>query len=51
MQVSVENKGALGRRMSVAVSAEQFEQAIASRLKKVSQQVKIPGFRDRKSVV
>jgi len=48
VQVSVENKGALGRRMSVAVSAEQFEQAIASRLKKVSQQVKIPGFRPGK---
>ncbi len=48
MQVSVENTGALGRRMKVAVSAERFEQAFTSRLQRLSKQVKVPGFRPGK---
>jgi trigger factor len=48
MQVSVEHKGNLGRRMTVAVPAEQFEQALASRFQRLSKQVKVPGFRPGK---
>lgn len=48
MQVSVENKGSLGRRMTVAVPAEQFEQALTSRFQRLSKQVKVPGFRPGK---
>lgn len=48
MQVSVENKGNLGRRMTVAVPAEQFEQALVSRFQRLSKQVKVPGFRPGK---
>ena len=39
MQVSVESKGNLGRRMTVAVPAEQFEQALVSRFQRLSKQV------------
>lgn len=48
MQVSVEHKGTLGRRMTVAVPAERFEQALASRFQRLSKQVKVPGFRPGK---
>lgn len=48
MQVSVENVGTLGRRLTVAVPAEQFEQAFATRLERLSRQVKLPGFRPGK---
>jgi trigger factor len=48
MQVSIEQKGSLGRRMTVAVPAEQFEQALASRFQRLSKQVKVPGFRPGK---
>ncbi len=48
MQVSVESKGNLGRRMTVAVPAEQFEQALVSRFQRLSKQVKVPGFRPGK---
>lgn len=49
MEVSVENTGSLGRRMTVAVPADRVEQAFASRLKRLSQQVKVPGFRPGKT--
>lgn len=48
MQVSVESIGTLGRRLTVAVPAEQFEQAFAERLNRLSRQVKLPGFRPGK---
>lgn len=48
MQVSVEATSTLGRRLTVVVPAEQFEQAFASRLQKLSRQVKMPGFRPGK---
>ena len=48
MQVSVDSKGNLGRRMTVAVPAEQFEQALVSRFQRLSKQVKVPGFRPGK---
>ena len=48
MQVSVENKGNLGRWMTVAVPSEQFEQALVSRFQRLSKQVKVPGFRPGK---
>ncbi len=49
MQVSVENTGALRRRMSVAVPADRIEQAFESRLKRLSRQLKVPGFRPGKT--
>jgi trigger factor len=48
MQVSVESTGALGRRMTITVPADQVEEAISSRLKRLARQVKLPGFRPGK---
>jgi len=48
MQVSVESISSLGRRVKIAVPAETFEQAFAERLRRLSQQVKLPGFRPGK---
>lgn len=48
MQVSVESVGSLGRRMKVAVPADQFEKAFAERLQRFSRSVKMPGFRPGK---
>ena len=49
MQVSVENTGTLGRRLTVAVPADRVEQAFAKRLQRLSRQVKVPGFRPGKT--
>jgi trigger factor len=48
MQVSVETVGTLGRKLKVAVPAEDVEKEFSQRLKKLSQQVKMPGFRPGK---
>ena len=48
MQVSVETTSTLGRRLTVVVPAEQFEQEFATRLQRLSKQVKMPGFRPGK---
>lgn len=48
MQVSVETTSALGRRVTVVVPAEQFEREFSSRLQRLSQRVKMPGFRPGK---
>jgi trigger factor len=48
MQVSVETIGTLGRRLKVAVSADQVEKEFNDRLQRLSKQVKLPGFRPGK---
>ncbi len=48
MQVSVENTSTLGRRIKVTVPAERVEQEFAARIKRLSGQVKLPGFRPGK---
>jgi trigger factor len=48
MQVSVENTGALGRRLKVSVPASQVEAAYSDRLQRLARQVKMPGFRPGK---
>jgi len=48
MRVSVESTGTLERKMTVAVPAEQVEQAIATRLTDLSKTAKLPGFRPGK---
>jgi trigger factor len=48
MQVSVETTGALGRRMTVRVPPERMEEEFQGRLKRLSKQVKLPGFRPGK---
>jgi trigger factor len=48
MQVSVETVGTLGRRMKIAVPAEQVEKAFSERLQQFSRRVKMPGFRPGK---
>jgi len=48
MQSSVEKIGAIGRKMSVVVPAEKIESAVQVRLKQLSKQVKIQGFRQGK---
>ena len=48
MHVSVETTGNLSRRMTVAVPAARFEQEFSSRLKRISRNAKLPGFRPGK---
>src|SRR3990167_8340083 len=48
MQVSVETIGTLGRRLKVAVSADQVEKEFNARLQRLSKHVKMPGFRPGK---
>lgn len=48
MQVSVETIGTLGRRLRVAVPADQVEKEFSTRLQQLSKQVKLPGFRPGK---
>ena len=48
MQVSVENTGTLGRKLTISVPAERFEKEFVSRLTKLSKQVKMSGFRPGK---
>lgn len=48
MQVSVETIGTLGRRLKVAVPADQVEKEFNTRLQQLSKQVKLPGFRPGK---
>lgn len=48
MQVSVETISTLGRRVTIAVPAERLEQAFGDRLKRMSREAKIPGFRPGK---
>jgi len=48
MQVSMETTSTLGRRLTVVVPADQFEQEFATRLNRLSRQVKMPGFRPGK---
>lgn len=48
MQVSVETTSTLGRKLTVVVPAEQFEREFSTRLQRLSQQVKMPGFRPGK---
>jgi len=48
MQVSIEATGNLGRRMTIAVPAERFEQEFSNRLKRLSKNLELPGFRPGK---
>jgi len=48
MDVSIETTGAIGRRMTVKVPAEQLDGAVAVRLKRLARTAKIPGFRPGK---
>lgn len=48
MEVSVESTSTLGRKLTVVVPADQFEREFSNRLQRLSQQVKIPGFRPGK---
>jgi len=48
MQVSVETIGTLGRRLKVAVPADQVEKEFNVRLQRLLKQVKMPGFRPGK---
>jgi trigger factor len=49
MQVTVESTGKLERRMTVAVPAERLEKEFTTRLKRLSQSVRFPGFRPGKA--
>jgi trigger factor len=48
MQVSVESIGTLGRRMKVAVPADEVEKEFNARLQRLSKEVRLPGFRPGK---
>ena len=48
MQVSVENTGALERRLTVQIPAEAIQSKVDERLREISKQVRIKGFRPGK---
>lgn len=48
MQVSVESTGALERRLTVQIPAEKIEQEVEKRLRDLSKQVRLSGFRPGK---
>jgi trigger factor len=48
MSVSIESTGNLGRRVTIAVPAQRFEQEFSTRLKRLSKNVRVPGFRPGK---
>ncbi|MDH5633869.1 MAG: trigger factor [Gammaproteobacteria bacterium] len=48
MQVSVETTGSIGRRITVSIPAEELETAVAEQLKRLSRNVRMPGFRKGK---
>ena len=45
MQVSVETTGTLGRRMTIAIPAEEVEKEIKQRLQRLAKNARLPGFR------
>lgn len=49
MRVNVENTGPIGRRMSVAVPAEEVEKEVVQRLSELARKVRLPGFRPGKA--
>ncbi len=49
MRVSVETTGEIGRKMTVAIPANEVEQEIAARLKRLSKTARLPGFRPGKA--
>ena len=49
MQVSVEESGAIERKLTISVPADEVNQEIEKRLKGVAKQAKIPGFRPGKA--
>ena len=48
MDVSIENTGAIGRRMTVKVPADELASAVTMRLKRLARTAKIAGFRPGK---
>jgi trigger factor len=48
MQVSVQTVGTLGRKLTVALPADEVEKVFSARLQRLSRQVKMPGFRPGK---
>ncbi len=48
MQVSVENTGSIGRKMTISLPASDIEDKIKQRLANISKTVKLPGFRPGK---
>lgn len=49
MQVSVETVGSIGRRVTVAIPAEQFEKEVGTKLRQLVQGARLPGFRPGKA--
>jgi len=51
MQVSVETLGTIGRRMTVAVPADQVEKEVVKKLKGLAKSARLPGFRPGKAPI
>ena len=49
MQVSLENTGAIGRRMTVTIPAERMEESVVKRLSSMGRNLRLPGFRPGKA--
>ncbi|MEM7217470.1 MAG: trigger factor [Pseudomonadota bacterium] len=48
MNISIETTGTLGRRLTISVPSESFEERITERLGEAARQVRLPGFRPGK---
>ncbi|HJP46036.1 MAG TPA: trigger factor family protein, partial [Arenicellales bacterium] len=48
MDVSLETTGAISRRMTIKVPADQLDSAVTARLTRLARTAKIPGFRPGK---
>jgi len=51
MQVSVETLGSIGRRVTVSVPAEQMEKEVAAKLRQLTKNARLPGFRPGKAPI
>ena len=51
MQVSVETLGTIGRRVTVAVPADQVEKEVVKKLKSLAKSARLPGFRPGKAPI
>ncbi len=51
MQVSVETLGSIGRRVTVSVPAEQLEKEVAAKLRQLTKNARLPGFRPGKAPI
>ncbi|HEY0178924.1 MAG TPA: trigger factor family protein, partial [Dokdonella sp.] len=48
MQVSIENVGTLGRKLTIRLPAQRFEETVRSRMQEIGRTARLKGFRPGK---